>query len=254
MFRIIIRWGATVAGLAVSLMYVVTALTSGEPLPWLNEWMAAPIMSLTIVPIVWSMTSGPSRSKFRVGGLLGIGTLVEMRRTGLTVNDQPQMDLVFDVATVSGTTFRGTARQIIDLTELAMLTPGTVLPIRYLPTSTDGRVEIAANADESEVQAVMQQVQLAKGKITPRQVLIAQQGVAAQAVIMEMRPTGEVRQGDAVIDLLLKVTRPDGTTYDARVEKAIPAVAIPSVQAGMIVRAKYLAHEEEDVSIEVRVA
>lgn len=251
MLRNIFRWGAVAAAAAGCVMYVVSALTSGETMPWLNEWMVVPIVALTIVPIVWSLTSAPSRSEFRDGDL-GIGTLVEVHRTGLTVNDQPQLDIVFDVDTATGEAFRGTARQIVDLTELSALTPGTMLPVRYLPGRADGRVGIATDADSAEVQALMQQVQLAKGQITPRQLLIAQQGVQAQAVVMEMQPTGEVRHGNAVIALRLRVTRPDGTTFDTRVEKAVPPAAIAGVQAGMVVRARYLAHDEEDVSLEVR--
>lgn len=249
--RMIIRWGALLLGVLGCLVYVWTGLTSDESLPWLNGWMAAPIIAFALVPTVFSMTSGPSHAQFR-GGALAIGTLVEMRRTGLSINDQPQMDIVFDVETANGSSFRGTARQIIDLTDLAMLTPGTILPVRYLPEKSDGRLGIATDADPNEVQTLLQQVQLAKGRMTPKQVLIAQQGMDAQAVVMEMRPTGEVRQGDAVIELLLRVTRPDGSTYDTRFEKTVSSVAIPGVQPGMVLRAKYLPDDEADVSIEVR--
>lgn len=249
----IIRWGALVLALAGCAMYVWTGFTSDEMLPWLNGWMAAPIVAITILPIAFAFTSLPSNTAFR-GGALGIGTLVEMRRTGLTVNDQPQMDIVFDVDTADGQHFRGTARQIIDLSELAMLTPGTALPVRYLAEKADGKLRIAADADQGEVQALLQQVMLAKGKITPQQIRISNEGVDAQAVVMEMRPTGDVRQGDAVIDLLLRVTRPDGTSYDARVQKALSPVALPGVQPGMVLPAKYLPENEADVSIQTRVA
>lgn len=252
--RRIIRWGVVLLALAGCAMYVYTGLTSGdEMLPWLNGWMAAPIIAVTIVPIVFQLTSGPGRARFAQGEL-ALGTLTGMRRTGLTVNDQPQMDLDFDVDTASGQRFRGTARQIVDLAQLAQLVPGTVLPVRYLPDANDGRIGIDTDADEAEVQALLYRVQLAKGKITPQQVRIAQEGVAAQAVVMEMRPTGEVRDGDAVIDLLLRVTRPDGTVFDARVQKALAPVALPGVQPGSVVTAKYLPENEQDVSIGVRVA
>ncbi|MGI6877573.1 hypothetical protein [Microbacterium sp. gxy059] len=71
---------------------------------------------------------------------------------------------------------------------------------------------------------------------------------------MEMRSTGEVRRGSAVVDLLLRVTRPDGSTYDARVEKALPAVALADVRPGAVLAAKYLPEAEHDVSIVVRAA
>jgi len=249
----IIRWGLVALAIAGTAAYVYAGLTGRGPLPWVNGWMAAPMAALTVLPIAFKLTSGPSRSAFR-GGALGIGTLVQMHRTGLTVNDQPQMDIVFDVETADGRRFRGTARQIVDIAELGMLVPGTALPVRYLPDSQDGRVMIAADADPDEVQSLIQQIQLSKGALTQQQVRIAREGLDATAVVMEMRPTGEVRQGDAVIDLLLRVTRPDRTSYDTRVRKALPAAAIPGVQPGMVLHAKYLPENEQDVSIEVRFA
>lgn len=251
--KLIVRL-VTLVGFGLGILYwILQGLNSTQDMPFgfLNGWMAMPIIAVSVIPIVWSMTSGPSRSQF-AGQPIGIGTLVEAHRTGLTVNDQPQLDLVFDVETAEGHTFRGTARQIVDLTELAMLTPGITLPVRYRPDHMDGRIALALDADPEEVQDLMYRVQYSKGKITVRQIQIAEHGVDAQALVMEMRPTGEVRDGDAVIGLLLRVTRPDGSTFDARVEKSLAPVALPGVQPGTVLRAKYLTDDEQDVSIEVR--
>lgn len=254
--RKVIRWVAVIlAALGVG-GWVYQGLTSDELLPWVNGWMAAPIVATTVLPFVFVMTSGTlsglGGGDFR-GGALGIGTLVEARRTGLAVNGQPQLDIVFDVDTAEGQRFRATARQVIDLTELAMITPGRILAVRYRPDRLDGRIAIAADADPAEARALLQRVRLAQGKTTPEQIRIAERGIEARAVVIEMRPTGEVRADEAVVELLLRVTRPDGSTFDARVQKALPPSALSGVQPGTILRAKYLPEDEQQVGIEVRI-
>ncbi|HWO66655.1 MAG TPA: hypothetical protein VNO31_42160, partial [Umezawaea sp.] len=92
-------------------------------------------------------------------------------------------------------------------------------------------------------------VQLAKGHITPKQLHIAQNGTEAQAVVLAMSPTGEVRQGRSVVVLSLRVTRPDQSMFDVTQEKALPPNAIRHVQPGSVVRVMYLPHDESEVAV-----
>ncbi len=60
-------------------------------------------------------------------------------------------------------------------------------------------------------------------------------------------------QGDlAVIELELKVTRPDGTRFDTTLRKALPAIALPGLQPGAVVGVKYLPSDEQDVLVQAR--
>jgi hypothetical protein len=78
---------------------------------------------------------------------IGIGTVVAVSRTGLTVNDQPQLDIELDVDTPDG---RSTARLLVDLTELSAVRPGVIVPVRYLD---NGKVAPANDATPAEIQA-----------------------------------------------------------------------------------------------------
>jgi hypothetical protein len=259
--RPIIRWGV-IAILAVTLLatagpVVATIAAEARP-PELIDLIPAVIplaIAVFVVPMLWRVTAPPAGTAraFRDASL-GIGTLVEARRTGLTVNDQPQLDLVFDVEGADGVAFRGTAREILDLTVLSQLVPGVTIPVRYLPGDASGRIVLAPDAAEEEVQDVLYDRQLRAGRITPQQVHVARNGFATTAVVMGMRPTGELSDGLAVIRLDLRVTRPDGTAFDAVRELPLAQAALPGVQPGSVVAARYLPEDEGYVAIEVRVA
>lgn len=240
-----------------AVMFVLTGLSSDGPTAWVNGWMIGGIIALSILP--FTATIGrvvePLRQmrglapKGFEGAPIAMGTIVSANRTGLSINDQPQLEILFDVETMDGQSFRGVAQAVIDLTELAAVVPGAILPVRYRPGSTDGRVAIAADAPQEELQAVLDRVRVAKGLVTPRQLEISEQGVEARAVVLALNPTGEIRGDRAVMDLRLRITRPDQTQFDLDQQKPIDASAVPQVQPGMVVRVRYLPHDESEVVV-----
>lgn len=249
------------AGLACTVMYVLTGLAGPAPDSWANGWMAGPIILMAVLPFTATMgrLAGPLRElrgmvpKGFEGAPLAIGTVVQVSRTGLSVNDQPQLEILFDVDTMDGQSFRAVARSLVDLTELAAVVPGAMLPVRYRPGSTDGRVVIAVDAPQAEMQAAFDRVRLAKGLVTPRQLQIAEQGLEGRAVVLALAPTGEIQGDRAVMDLDLRITRADGTAFDLKQRKPMDASAVPQVQPGMVVKVKYLPHDESEVVIQTLV-
>ncbi len=252
----VFAWVMLLVEIVCTIFYVHSGLTLDRELPWLNGWMAGPITLLVVAPMLFKVAtmingvslSGGVHKQFR-GAPIGIGRVVGVTRTGLAVNDQPQLDIRLEIDTPDGRTFLGTARQFVDVVDMAAVQIGSTLPVRYLP---DGRATIATDAPPHELQAAMDQIQLAKGLVTPKQLHIAQNGIEAQAVVLAMAPTGEVRLDRSVVHLTLRVTRPDGSMFDVSQEKAVPQSAIPQLQPGSAVRAKYLPHDESEVTVITR--
>ncbi|MEU5875559.1 hypothetical protein AB0A73_28845 [Glycomyces sp. NPDC047369] len=247
-----------IAGLACTAMFVLTGLGGDGPEAWANGWMAGPIILLTVLPVtgmIGRLAEGPLRelsgkvAKGFENAPIAMGTVVSVSRTGLTVNDQPQLEILFDVDTADGQSFRAVSRSLVDLTELAAVVPGAMLPVRYRPGSTDGRVVIAVDAPQAEMQAAFDRVRVAKGLVTPRQLHIAEQGLDGRAVVIALAPTGEIQGDRAVMDLDLRITRFDGTTFDLKQRKPIDGSAVAQIQPGMVVRVKYLPHDESEVVI-----
>jgi hypothetical protein len=253
-----INWILAIAGVACTVMLVLTGLAGDDPTAWLNGWLAGPVILLFFLPMTASMGRVADGALRQMRGLapkgfegapLAMGTVVSATRTGLSINDQPQLEILFDVDTADGQAFRGVARAIVDITELAAVVPGAILPVRYRPGSTDGVVAIAADAPQAELQAALDRVRLAKGLVTPRQLQIAEQGTEAKAVVLALEPTGEIRGDRAVMDIRFRVTRPDQSTFDLDQRKPIDAGALPQLQPGMVVRVRYLPYDESEVVV-----
>ncbi|MFD0559127.1 hypothetical protein FB566_5089 [Stackebrandtia endophytica] len=251
-----ISWITVAIGAVCTAMWAVTGFTGETGLDWLNGWMVGPILLVFVAPSLLGVSrmlggfdiDGGMPEKFQ-NAPIGMGTVVSADRTGLSINDQPQLDILLDIDTPDGQSFRGMARQIIDLTELAAVVPGAMLPVRYIPGSSDGKVALATDASQAELQAAFNRVRLAKGEMTPRQLQIAEQGVVGRAVVLAMSPTGELRGANAVIDIKLRVSRPDSSTFEISQHKPIPSTVIPLVQPGMVVEVRYLPGDESEVSI-----
>jgi hypothetical protein len=251
----VFTWLGLTAGLGLTAAWVAGGLAGDDVFAWLNGWLVGPMILLFVVPTLFSLDkllggglaglTGGVPKAFR-GAPIGVGTVVGVARTGLSVNDQPQLDIRLEVDTADGRTFPATARQVVDITELSLVRPGAILPVRYLP---DGRAVLATDAPQHELQAALDRVHVAKGHVTPHQLRIAEQGVDARAVVLDMVPTGQTPDGRTALRLSLRVTRPDGSTFDVTQDKKMLPVSIPQVQRGMVVRVRYLPNDESDIAV-----
>jgi hypothetical protein len=235
--------------LSVALVLAAFWVEGGLTGDWLNDWLIGLVVLLLIMPFSFR---GGLRAAF--GGVpkefrdapIGFGTVTGVTRTGLVVNDQPQLDIRLQVDTAEGRSFPATARQVVDLADLSAVQPDAILPVRYLP---DNRVVLATDAPAHELQAALDRVHVAKGWLTPKQLRITEDGVDASAVVLGMTPTGHTTDGRSELRLEMRVARPDGTTFDVTQDKKLPPASIPQVQPGMVLRVKYLPHDESDVAV-----
>lgn len=236
-----------------AVLWVVTALTSGDRSPWVNDWLVLFVSASMLLPFILMQTSTPTDREF-TGGLPAIGVVIELRRTGTTINEQPEMDFVLSVETPDGETFRATSRRVVDLYSVTQIGPGTVLPVRYKPGRKRRTVLIEVDGSGEDLQTRMQLAAFARGEVTPSAMEMFRRGIRTTALVLDMRPTGEMREGSAVLDLKLRVTRADGSTFDIETEKVVEPIGVGDVQPGRIVNARYLPEDESEVVIETQVA
>ncbi|WP_328388296.1 hypothetical protein [Nocardia sp. NBC_00416] len=228
-------------------------------LAWLNGYLALPFTALTVVVTVFAFTgagvvtalTGRNTGDFR-NAPMGLGTVKSFGHTGVSVNDQPQIRIEFSVEGTDGKVFDAAAKMVVPLTELALLAPGVVLPVRYRP-DRPGIVELDLSGDSTAAQRVMNESLIRKGFTTQEKVDIAARGIAAQAVVQSLTVPGEIRDGYSKVAVGLAVTRPDGSIFTTRSEKFLPPSAIGNVQVGRIVTAHYLPENEQEVVLSIPV-
>ncbi len=231
--RLVMMSAASVLGMAI----IVLVVTWRDQPEWVIVAGTGLLILVGFGPPVVSLLGGPRRSAFRKGEL-GLGTLQRLRQTGVQINDQPQVEMFFDVETADGQRFDGRARQVVSLTDLPGLVPGAVLPVRYLPGRTDGRVLVDGDTTPEQLEDLLLRRQLALGRITPRQFEAAQHGVEPPAEVFE-RVLAQVVENPGVTP----IRRRSASRTGFRVAAAA-AVIVVAVAAGVVLGRSVLAGQD----------
>ncbi len=122
-----------------------------------------------------------------------VGILKNKRRTGLSINDQPQMELTFDAILKDGGLKEVTVYEIVPLTDLHLLETGTGMAIVYDPETSKGRLD--KNFNEEDVQDAYDRY---LARLNPRGYTYEERkrlrtmGVHKKAIITDIRFTGNV--------------------------------------------------------------
>jgi len=224
---------------------------------WVGPTMMLPILALTTLMVGFSMTgdsvmsalTGKNSTEFR-NAPVGMGTILGVSPTGTQINDQPEVRFELEVVGLHGEIFRSQARAVVPLTELAMLRPGGMLPVRYVPGRTD-KVELDRSGDQRLARHAMEQLALRQGTVTEEALHIARTGIPTQGVIRALTVPGEIKDGKPRLILDVVVSRPDGTTFEVRKEPFVPPAAVAKLQVGSVVDVHYLPHDESKSAISV---
>jgi hypothetical protein len=113
---------------------LIGALVTGDPLYTIAWSVAFAVGSLAgVFAAIGGFTRGlrdaASDERLQTGEL-ALARVEGIRRTGLTVNDQPQCELTLTVAPRHRAAYTTTHRQIVDIVALAQLQPGSVIVVR----------------------------------------------------------------------------------------------------------------------------
>ncbi|MFK3678899.1 hypothetical protein ACI2IP_14305 [Microbacterium sp. NPDC090218] len=223
-------------------------------LPFAGEdTLGGPIM----IGVAWGllltfggMLSGLGRRKVPRGeAQIGVGTIVEITRTGVTVNDVPQYDLFIRVTPSTSEEFIGQLRMLVDAVDLANLQIGLPVPVRYSLTDHD-TVELADMSDPAVRDALLQW-RIDKGLIDPSQVRARTSGTQVPASVLEVRPTGRRRAGQSELALRVLMAPEGAATWEADTTVFVYPQAIPHLQVGAPVWAFYRREDPHTVAVTI---
>ncbi|MBO0981094.1 hypothetical protein [Microbacterium sp. SD291] len=189
------------------------------------------------------------RRKVRGDAQIGVGRIVEVSRTGLTVNDVPQYDLFIRVTPRAGDEFVGQLRMLVDAAEVAAPQPGLPVPVRYSLTDQD-TVELADITDPV-VRDAMLQWRIERGLIDPTQVRARTTGMQIPASVLDVRPTGRRREGQSELALRVLMAPDGASTWEAETTVFVFPEAISRLQVGSPVWAFYRREDPHTVAVTI---
>lgn len=196
-----------------------------------------------------TMSGFGRRKKIRGEAKIGVGTIVELSRTGVTINDVPQYDLFLRVSPDEGDDFIGQLRMLIDPADSAGLQVGQPVPVRYSTTDHD-TVELADLSDPT-VREAMLQWRIDRGLIDPAQVRARTTGVQVPASVLEVRPTGRRREGQSELALKVLVAPEGAATWEADTTVFVYPQAVSRLQVGAPIWAYYRREDPHTVAVTI---
>lgn len=223
-------------------------------LPFAGEdTLGAPIL----IGVAWGLiltfggllTGLGRRSRITGEAEIGVGRIVEVSRTGLSVNDVPQYDLFVRVTPRAGDDFIGQLRMLVPPTDIAALQVGQPVPVRYSGTRRDA-VELADVSDPA-VREAMLQWRIDRGLIDPRLVKARTTGIQVPASVLEVRPTGRRRDGQSELALKVLLAPEGASTWEADTTVFAFPEAISHFQVGAPIWAFYRREDPQTVAVTI---
>jgi hypothetical protein len=201
--------------LALATVFVVVGLA--EPLLGFGFVLTAAILGVTGIGLIWfglrARRAAEEADRIATTGLAGTATVTALTQTGMSLNDQPQVDMELLVSVPGRAPYAAHRKEFVPLILLGRLSSGLPLPVRVdradpgnviIDWSASGTVPapLAAttSAGESETLA---QVQAA----------LADSGLPAAA------PFATADQGDYTVDQLRAIVRATGLDGTATIDK-----------------------------------
>ncbi|MCL2760039.1 MAG: DUF3592 domain-containing protein [Desulfuromonadales bacterium] len=258
----------------VLVVVVILAFAPGVPMPYAVSNLITNHVSLIIYLCVVLIFGGAILcDKYPYSPAVENGPLV--RGTVIKVGGSWRSNTALSRYTVQYTTLNG--EQIISKIDASKFAAqkGMDVPVRYNPkkpkqfmldtesspilfkedlteqgqanvqSMTINQGQVQMNFDPMQLQAQM----MNEGVTTQAAMDIRNTGVQAKGVVLSAQPTGNIVGNNGEIELKIEVTRPDGSQYEATVRKAIPAVALPYVQAGRVIQVFYKPEDEQNITI-----
>lgn len=189
------------------------------------------------------------RRKVRGDVQVGVGRIVEVSRTGLTVNDVPQYDLFIRVTPRAEQDFIAQLRMLVEPSDVGSLQVGAPLPVRYSLTDQD-TVEIADPRDPEVAEALLGW-RIERGLIDPRQVRARTTGVQVPASVLELRPTGQRREGQSELALRVLMAPEGAATWEADTTVFVYPEALSRLQVGSPIWAFYRREDPQTIAITI---
>lgn len=195
-------------------------------------------------------------SRLQKTGIPGTAKILEVRDTGVTINNNPQVKLIVEVKNSFGQRYQATMRVLVSRINPFAYQPGMEIPVKIdpkdeknvVPDFTGNQRGSASTGFAQPNQAAMQTEleQLQKDNDA-----ILASGRAAKAIITKNTFLGvNVNGNNPYVELELQVLPENAPAFSGKAKGVIAEASIPKYQPGCTVYVKYDLYDNSKVVID----
>lgn len=198
-------------------------------------------------------------SRLRKTGLPGKALIKEVRDTGVTINNSPQVKLVVEVKSSLGQVYTTTVRTLVSRLQPHLYQPGMTVPVLIDPKNENNVVIDFSGGTATKQRTTTsalgnQQESLLKDQLMKEQRegdAIRLTGVSARAIIKTYTPLGvNINGNNPYVEMEIEVLPADGPSFAAKVKGAISEQSVSKYQPGQEIYVKYDNYDHSKVAID----
>jgi hypothetical protein len=189
-------------------------------------------------------------------GLPGKATILEVKDTGVTINNNPQIKLILEVKNSFGQKYNAQCRVLVSRINPNAFMAGMEVPVKIDPKNEQNVViDFSGNTQSSANTSLNQPNELAlKSELEQMQnenEIILTSGKAARAIIKKITPLGvNVNGNNPYVELELEVLPENSAAFSGKARGVIGEAAISKYQPGCEVFVKYDLYDNSKVVVD----
>lgn len=243
-----------VIGIVVAIVSVLT--TAGPEGIYIAGGIA--IMGVGMFYLFYKLLFAPVilANRLQKTGIAARAFIQEVRDTGVTINNNPQVKLVLEISPPSGKKYTGTLRTLVSRIQPDRFQPGMEIPVLIDPRNEqvvviDQRGDAGANFSNSMGPADQQKLKEDLMKFNEQDTLIRDSGRAARAIVKKYTWLGiNINGNNPFAELEIEVMPDDKPAFAATVKGAINAASVSKFQPGEEIFVKYDIYDQRKVAID----
>lgn len=188
-------------------------------------------------------------------GLPGKARILEVRDTGVTINNNPQVKLILEVKSSLGQTYQAQTRVMVSRINPWAYQPGMEVAVKIDPANEQNVVldMSGGQASKSSATAGVNQLALQQEleQMQAENTALAASGKPARAIIREYKWLGAYVNGNnPYVELSLEVLPEHAPSFSGKARGVIAEASVPKYQPGKEIFVKYDLYDNSKVVID----
>ncbi len=250
-----------IVGAIIGFIVAIGAIiaTTGSAAPYITIGMI--LLFAGMFFLFYKLIFGPMLNARRLmkEGVSGRAVIKEVRDTGVTINNSPQVKLILEVKNSFGQKYEATVRTLVSRINPFIYQPGMELPVKIDPknelnviidtsqasvsSASSYNKNTAATVNEAALKTELEQLQQNNDSI-------ALSGRPARAIVKKYTWLGAYVNGqNPYVELEVEVLPEHSSSFSAKTRGVIAEASVPKYQPGSEIQVKYDFYDNSRVVI-----